>query len=229
MAKKNSSTAQPKWTTDQIKLRAHASACALDAFGQQLEAVDARLQAVEKERLTKATQTYRSIMREDYANPPSPDIKVIHYDTACEGLATHDAVLEANSLARKARKAERDRVGKALREFLTTRPTTADNQLQLLPPASDASGLGLYTDEARLVAYTALVELDKTGGLDDDQRALMVDLAGAGIEPIAFVLDAGEAVEESDDEPSEDDEQVLHEIDELGSRVLQPAANDLVL
>ena len=31
----------------------------------------------------------------------------------------------------------------------------------------------------------------------------------------------GEAVEESDDEPSEDDEQVLHEIDELGSRVLQ--------
>ena len=229
MATKNSSTAQPKWTTDQIKLRAHASACALDAFGQQLEAVDARLQAVEKERLTKATQTYRSIMREDYANPPTPDIKVIHYDTACEGLATHDAVLEANSLARKARKAERDRVGKALREFLTTRPTTADNQLQLLPPASDASGLGLYTDEARLVAYTALVELDKTGGLDDDQRALMVDLAGAGIEPIAFVLDAGEAVEESDDEPSEDDEQVLHEIDELGSRVLQPAANDLVL
>ena len=79
------------------------------------------------------------------------------------------------------------------------------------------------------MAYTALVELDKTGGLDDDQRALMVDLAGAGIEPIAFVLDAGEAVEESDDEPSEDDEQVLHEIDELGSRVLQPAANDLVL
>lgn len=228
MAKKTS-TAQPKWTTDQIKIRAHASACALHAFAQQLEAVDARLQAVEKERLTKATQTYRSIMREDYANPPSPDVKIIHYDTACEGLATHDAVLEANSLARKARKAERDRVGKALREFLTTRPT-ADNQLQLLPPASDASGLGLYTDEARLVAYTALVELDKTGGLDDDQRALMVDLAGAGIEPIAFVLDAGEAVEESDDEPSEDDEQVLHEIDELGSsRVLQPAANDLVL
>ncbi len=229
MAKKNSSTAQPKWTTDQIKLRAHASACALDAFSQQLEAVDARLQAVEKERLTKATQTYRSIMREDYANPPSPDIKVIHYDTACEGLATHDAVLEANSLARKARKAERDRVGKALREFLTTRPTT-DNQLQLLPPASDASGLGLYTDEARLVAYTALVELDKTGGLDDDQRALMVDLAGAGIEPIAFVLDAGEAVEESDDEPSDDDEQVLHEIDELGSHAIQQAAaNDLPL
>jgi hypothetical protein len=190
-------TNSPTWTGDQIKLRAFAGAKALFVFHEHLVATDTRLKAAETAKLTEATQAYRVVMREDYESPPSDEVKVIHFDEACAGLATHDAILEANKLARSNRAAERKRVDNALRELMT--PTGDDAQMSL-PITSDSTGLGLYTDDARAVVYTALLELDKTGALDQDQRDLMVDLAGAGIETIAFVLDAAEAIEE----PAED-------------------------
>lgn len=192
--------AGPSWTPERVKLRAFAAAQALWIFEERLKITDSRLRAEETEQLTKATQEYREIMRADHEDPPSDDVKVIHYDTACAGLARHDAVLEANKLARGNRKAERERVEAALREFMT--PVV--NAQLTLPIETDSTGLGLYSDDARAVAYTALLELDRTGDLDDGQRDLMVDLAGAGMQQIAFVLDASEAVEaEIEDEEAE--------------------------
>lgn len=201
----------PGLMPDQIKLRAFAAAQALWIFEERLSSTDSRMCAIEKDALSEATKAYREVMRADHADPPSDAVKVIHYDTACAGLARHDAVLEANKLARGNRKAERERVTSALREFMTP-----INSAQMpLPIETDATGLGLYSDDARAVAYTALLELDRTGDLDDQQRNLMVDLSGAGMQAIAFVLDAGEALEEPDEDA--DTEQIREELANLAA------------
>ena len=206
---------RPGWTADQIKVRAFASACAIQLFSEMLADADNRLKGAEKEKLSEATKAYREIIRSDTESPPSDDVKVIHYSEVCNGLLKHDAIDEANKLARGNRKAERARVDSALREFLTNK-ADGGSQLDLLG-SDDSTGLGLYTAEARAVAYTSLLELDRLAKLDATQVVLMTDLANAGLTRIEFVLDASEAIEAEEEEPGAAEGQI-----ELAA---MPAAN----
>lgn len=209
-------TPTPQWTEEKASHRVLAAAQAIEALLDSLESADTRLRAVEKDALATATKRYRSVIEEAGEQDLTPDDSHRILPLVIEGLATRQALAEAHQTARKNRGAERARVVSARGELLALK----GGQAQIsLPLEADTSGLGLFSEDVRAVTYTALVALDGRGALSQVMRELMVDLATVGAQPIAFVLDAGEALEE-DVEVA--DVQVQAELAQL-----EQAANDL--
>lgn len=163
----------------------------------QLDAAEARQAALESDSLGAATKSYRALVREadelGSALTPAESHRLL--PLICDGLATHDAILEANKLAKGNRKTERARVRQAFDEL---HKPAMDSTQTMLPITGDSIGLGWFSDETKAVVYTALLDLDGRGGLDSAQAELMTALASADLKPIAFVLDAAEAIEDAE-------------------------------
>ncbi len=198
------------------ELRSHkilASIRAVHALHRQLVQTDLRMHAAEKEELSDATKTYREIIRDAEERGERIKPKEAHeiLPRICEGLRKRDEIDDANQDARKARKAERARVSTALEEL--EGPGKGESNQVTLPLAAanggSETGLEWFTDDARAVVYTALLDLDGRGKIDNVQSELLGDLAAAGLSPVEFVLDAADAIE---DAPPESDEVVAREL-----------------
>jgi len=184
------------------ELRSHkilASIRAVHALHRELVQTDVRMHAVEKEKLSDATKAYREIIRDAEERGAAIMPKEAHeiLPRICEGLRTRDKIHEANQEARKARKAERARVTSALEEFEGPSKETNQAALPLAANGGAETGLEWFSDDARAVAYTALLDLDGRGKIDAVQSELLGDLAAAGLSPVDFVLDAAEAIEDA--------------------------------
>jgi hypothetical protein len=170
---------------------------AVELFAEQLDRAESTRSAIESDTLSASTKSYRALVREADEMGDALTAADSHrlLPLICAGLAEHDAIIEANKLAKGNRKAERGRVAQARLEL--HKPAMDDRQ-SMLPITGDTIGLGWFSDETKAVVYTALLDLDGRGGLDTAQAELMTDLASANLQPIAFVLDAADALDEAD-------------------------------
>jgi hypothetical protein len=222
-----SAAAAPTISPEHRSHRILAAARAVHTFLSHLEATDAKLFAIEKETLGNATKAYREMIRDadDRRRSLTPEESHKILPDICDGLATREAIAEANKLAKKNRKQERERVKVAHEALLS--PAKEDPRQTSLQLDTDATGLGWFTQEVREVAYTALLELDKTGGLDAAQSELMADLASVGLGPISFVVDM-QAMAEAAAEAAEKDAPDPDVVADMESRAQQAeAANSL--
>jgi hypothetical protein len=172
---------------------------AVEQLSAQLDIAESSQAAIESDKLSAATKSYRALVREADELGDALTAAESHriLPLICAGLAEHDAIIEANKLAKGNRKAERGRVAQARLEL--HKPAMDDRQ-SMLPITGDTIGLGWFSDETKAVVYTALLDLDGRGGLDTAQAELMTDLASANLQPIAFVLDAADALDEPESE-----------------------------
>lgn len=169
-------------------------------LSDQLVLADDRQSSLESASLTDATKSYRALVREadELGSALTKEDSHRLLPLICAGLAEHDAIRDANKLAKGNRKAERHRVAQALEEL--HKPAKNESQ-EMLPITGDTS-LGWFSDDTKAIVYTALLDLDGRGGLDTAQSELLLDLAASDLKPIAFVLDASEAADE--DVPDDD-------------------------
>jgi hypothetical protein len=198
MAKKDNVTQlRSGMSPEQTSHKILAGIRAVEQLAAQLDMAESSQAAIESDRLSAATKSYRGLVREADELGDALTAAESHriLPLICAGLAEHDAIIEANKLAKGNRKAERGRVSQARLEL--HKPAMDDRQ-SMLPITSDTIGLGWFSDETKAVVYTALLDLDGRGGLDTAQAELMTDLASANLQPIAFVLDAADALDEAD-------------------------------
>ena len=187
------------------EIRSHRILAAIRAVAKlqsDLVKTDRQLRDAESAELSDATKAYREVLRDadERREQLTPEESHEILPEALDGLATRDAIHEANTAARKARAAERKRVDGALAEL--HKPAQGDGDQPSLPgldgdeqgQTDAATGLGWFTAECRAVVYTALLHSD--GDLDPAQVELLADLASLGLEQIDFVLDAAEAIDE---------------------------------
>jgi chromatin segregation and condensation protein Rec8/ScpA/Scc1 (kleisin family) len=215
--KSNVKQLHPGLTPEATSHRILAAIRAVYALNVDLEKTDGRLRAVETDNLTDATQAYRTAIRE--ADERESGTALSHEEAwqvllvVCAGLRDHDAIRDANKAVRAVRKAERARVGQALDEL--HKPAKVEDSAQtLLPITGDKTGLGWFTAECNAVVYTALLEADKRGRIDASQAELLADLATSGLEAVAFVLDAADAVIDDVGDPAASDD-IARELDKL--------------
>lgn len=192
-------------TPEQRSHKILASIRAVHALHRELVQTDARMHAVEKEELSDATKAYREIIRDAEERGDKIKPKEAHeiLPKICEGLRHRDELHEANQEARKARKAERARVTSALEEFEGPGKESNQTTLPLAANGGSETGLEWFSDDARAVAYTALLDLDGRGKIDAVQSELLGHLAAAGLNPVEFVLDAAEAIEDAPPEAAD--------------------------
>jgi hypothetical protein len=173
---------------------------AVEQLSAQLDIAESSQAAIESDKLSAATKSYRGLVREadELGNALTAAESHRILPLVCAGLAEHDALIEANKLARGNRKAERGRVSQARLELHKPAMDDRQSKQSMLPITGDTIGLGWFSDETKAVVYTALLDLDGRGGLDTAQAELMTDLASANLQPIAFVLDAADALDEAD-------------------------------
>jgi hypothetical protein len=198
----NVSQLRPSLSPEQTSHKILAGIRAVELFSEQLDRAESTRSAIESDTLSAATKSYRALVREADEMGDALTAADSHrlLPLICAGLAEHDAIIEANKLAKGNRKAERGRVSQARLEL--HKPAMDDRQ-SMLPITGDTIGLGWFSDETKAVVYTALLDLDGRGGLDKAQAELMTDLASANLQPIAFVLDAADALDESEADGSD--------------------------
>jgi hypothetical protein len=200
MAKKDNITQlRSGLSPEQTSHKILAGIRAVEQLSAQLDIAESSQAAIESDKLSAATKSYRALVREADELGDALTAAESHriLPLICAGLAEHDAIIEANKLAKGNRKAERGRVAQARLEL--HKPAMDDRQ-SMLPITGDTIGLGWFSDETKAVVYTALLDLDGRGGLDTAQAELMTDLASANLQPIAFVLDAADALDEPESE-----------------------------
>jgi hypothetical protein len=203
MAKKDNITQlRSGLSPEQTSHKILAGIRAVEQLSAQLDIAESSQAAIESDKLSAATKSYRALVREADELGDALTAAESHriLPLICAGLAEHDAIIEANKLAKGNRKAERGRVAQARLEL--HKPAMDDRQ-SMLPITGDTIGLGWFSDETKAVVYTALLDLDGRGGLDKAQAELMTDLASANLQPIAFVLDAADALDESEADGSD--------------------------
>lgn len=183
-----------------IRARAFSVIVTLNSCRARLVTQMSNASSIWKDKLTETTKAYREIIRDAKPND-SAKAKANAFDNVVRLLAERDKDAEAKATDMKERKAKIALVDEADAEAKAYR-TADSNQTSLAFPDGDSkiNGMPWATDKALGVIYTALRDIEESGGkLDEYQAALMLELAEAEIDSADLGLEASAAIEDDSD------------------------------
>jgi hypothetical protein len=195
-----------------MKARAFDVISALASARARLEKQKSDALAKWTKLLSDKTKEYREILRDPDHHKAGQKAKAGYFDSVVELVQERDGLNEDKKSDMAARKAKIAKIDEADAEAKSASKSGDGAQMALLQDASKVAGMPWATDGTLGVVYASLLYLDEAGAdLDDDQRALLQELAEVDIEGADLGLSAEEAIEddsEVDAFESEDDEEV---------------------